>query len=93
MRERLIAKGFTNKRVTDAVNYVIDTCKYPTPTVADFVGYDKKVKLYTYNEACNELGIGLQLDREFAPVKVNGLEKPLWVRKVDKKNYNLPDEI
>ena len=39
--ERLKANGFTDERLTNAVNGVIDTCKYPTPTVAHFMSYDE----------------------------------------------------
>lgn len=41
--DRLKAKGFTNDRLNDAVIHVIDTCKYPVPTIADFLSYDKKI--------------------------------------------------
>lgn len=39
--ERLRAKGFSDEKLDDAVNRVIDTCKYPTPTVAHFMSYDE----------------------------------------------------
>lgn len=37
--ERLKEKKFTVVQITEAVNGVIDTCKYPTPTIAHFIGY------------------------------------------------------
>jgi hypothetical protein len=53
LMDRLIEKGFTNERLRDAVDYVIDTCQYPTPTAANFLSYDRLEKLYTYNEVCD----------------------------------------
>lgn len=38
--ERLKANEFTDERFEAAVNNVIDNCKYPTPTIADFLSYN-----------------------------------------------------
>lgn len=40
--ERMKAKGFTDERLTNAVNFVVDTCKYPTPTIAHFIAFDEE---------------------------------------------------
>lgn len=48
--ERLIVNGFTEKRVKDAIAYLIDNFKYQVPSVADIISFDKKIKLYSYNE-------------------------------------------
>jgi hypothetical protein len=37
--ERLKAHGFSDRELTKAVNHVIDTCKYPQPTIAEFISY------------------------------------------------------
>jgi hypothetical protein len=55
LSERVAANGFTDERIQDAVNHVVDTCKYPTPTVADFMSFDKKRRIYTYAEMCNKV--------------------------------------
>ena len=52
LAERLIANGFTDERLTDAVNNVIDNFQYKELNIADIVSFDKKIKLYTYSEAC-----------------------------------------
>ena len=52
LAERLIANGFTDERLTDAVNNVIDNFQYKELNVSDIVQFDKKIKLYTYSEAC-----------------------------------------
>ena len=48
--DRIKANNFTDQRLKDAVNYVIDNCVYPTPSIAQFVSFDKKTKLYTYDQ-------------------------------------------
>jgi hypothetical protein len=40
--ERLKEKEFSNERFNNAVDGVIDTCKYPTPTVAHFMCFDEE---------------------------------------------------
>ena len=40
--ERLKAHNFTDEELSDAVNHVIDTCKYPTPTIAEFISFIKE---------------------------------------------------
>ena len=48
--ERLADNGFTAQRVKDAINNVIDSCPYKKPSISEIISFDKKVKLYTYNE-------------------------------------------
>lgn len=69
LMDRLIEKGFTNERLRDAVNYVIDTCQYPTPTAANFLSYDRLEKLYTYNEVCDMVTRnGYNMEKDFEKV-------------------------
>lgn len=41
---------FTDKKLTDAVKNLIKTCQYPEPTIANILGYDKRIKAYTWDE-------------------------------------------
>jgi hypothetical protein len=50
LMNRLKDKGFTDQQLIDSVNNVIDTCVYPVPTIANFINFEKKVRLFTYNE-------------------------------------------
>ncbi len=45
--ELLKENEFSNERYLDAVQHVICTCKYPSPTIADFIQYDKFIIVYT----------------------------------------------
>jgi hypothetical protein len=46
----LIDEKFTDQRLIDSTNNLIKTCIYPEPTIASLLGYDKKAKLYTWDE-------------------------------------------
>ena len=48
--DRMVANRFTRNRVFDAINNIIDNCHYKRPMIAEIVGFDKKVRLYTYSE-------------------------------------------
>jgi len=50
LSDRIKDNVFTDKRLIDSVNNCIDLCVYPTPTVAQLISFDKRVKLYTYNQ-------------------------------------------
>lgn len=53
LAERILDTGFTGERLKSAVNSVIDGFKYKDLNVSDIIQFDKRVKLYTYNEVCN----------------------------------------
>ncbi|HZJ79098.1 MAG TPA: hypothetical protein VFC69_00815 [Dysgonamonadaceae bacterium] len=83
LAERLIANGFTDERLADAVNNVIDTFQYKELNISDIVKFDKKIRLYTYSEACRlvtEKGyeFGRDLHRRTIDDKVYWvMEKPI----------------
>lgn len=52
LAERLIANGFSDQRLTDAVNNAIDNFQYKELNISDIVRFDKKMRLYNYSEAC-----------------------------------------
>lgn len=54
--------GFSDSRLMDAVKHVIKTCIYPTPTIAQIISYDRRVKLHTYVEVCTMIEKGYRMD-------------------------------
>ena len=52
LAERLVANGFTDERLTDAVNNVIDNFEYKELNISNIIKFDKKVKLYNHKQAC-----------------------------------------
>ena len=80
-------------RFVNAINHVIDTCKYPTPTIADFIGYDKQIKLYSYDEMLVKINfagnsVSFPWDN-YKPVKFMDREKLVWVHNDDIRKYKL----
>ena len=85
LTESLKRNGFTDERFTDAVNYVIDHCRYPKPSIADFVSYDKKIKVYRYDEMVENSFDFLR----FKKVRLTEEQsKPLYVRLEDFETNN-----
>lgn len=89
--ERLKDKGFSDQRLTDAVNNVIDTCQYPTPTLANFLSFDRRVKILDYGQLVDQITNHQASWDAFTKLKMEG--KNYWVRMTDKLMFNLPDEI
>ena len=86
LAESLKRNNFTDNRFADAVNHVIDNCVYPTPSIADFIGFDRSVKLFTYSEMLN---CNLGTDG-FVAIKINpDQDKPSWVTTSDYQKYGL----
>lgn len=79
--------GFTNTRLRDAVKYVICNCQYPQPTIAQFISFDKRIKLYTYSQYCKlcDEGDG----KNYLPVKVGNNTNPVWAHINDINEYKL----
>ncbi len=88
---RVKDKGFTDERLTDAVNHVIDNCQYPTPTLANFLSFDKRIKVISYDELCDLVGSQKASFNSYSAIIIN--EKRFYVRNSDKELYNLPSEI
>lgn len=80
LTERLIANGFTDERLSDAVNNVIDNFQYKEINISDIVKFDRKKRLYSYKEACamvteGKATFGEDLNR------VEMGDKVYWVKK------------
>ena len=89
--DRLKEKGFSDERLKDAVNSVIDNCHYPTPTLANFLSFDKRVKILTYQELCSMVTEGEASYSRYSRIKIKG--KIYFVRTVDKDTFNIPEEL
>jgi len=72
LTERIIANGFSDQRLADAVNNVIDNFRYKELSVADIIQHDKRVKLYTYSEAAAMVIEGKATFEDFETRKING---------------------
>lgn len=84
--ERIVANGFTNERLIDAVDNLIDNFKYPNPSIADIVGFDCRIKLYSHSDYCNEISSKKAIDADFCQHRIE--DKLFWVKISDCERYN-----
>jgi len=90
LAERIKDSEYTDQQLHDAVNYLIDTCIYPQPTIANIMTFKNNVRLHTYTEICNMVDTaGKAVWDEYVAVDIEGLDKKVWVRKIDAKKYGL----
>ena len=90
LTDRIKANNFSDERLNDAVNNVIDTCVYPQPTIAQFISFDKRIKVYDYSEYCKlcEEGQG----KNYKPIKFKNRPAPVWIHINDIAIYNIKTE-
>ena len=84
LSKRVKDNGFSDERLRDAVRHVIDNCIYPNPTIAQFIGFDKKVRLFTYHEMLekvNNSGGDSSVWSYYETMSING--KMFWFSKVE----------
>ena len=90
LADRLTANNYCDERLNDAVAHVIDNCIYPTPTIAQFISFDKRMKLYTYGQVLkmNDELSGKAFEY-YRPVSIGKNEFPVYSHLNDIKQYNL----
>ena len=88
--ERLKANGFTDERLNDAITHVIDTCIYPTPTIAQFISFDKRVKTYSYHQLVNLIEDGDNMNN-YQSFKFKDRPIRVWIHKNDVAMYNITE--
>jgi len=88
LHRRIKEKNFSDTRLIDAVNHVIDTCVYPTPTVASFIGFNKYTELLTYGDMMKGLADDKDIFNRYDTVKIEGVTKAMYAKKEDIEKYN-----
>lgn len=85
--EMLKKENFTSQRFSEAVDYVIKTCVYPTPTIAQFLRYNRTVKLYDYGQMIDAAEKNKDIFSERLPIQIDGYV--FWAKKKDVEMFNL----
>ncbi|WP_019540586.1 hypothetical protein [Proteiniphilum acetatigenes] len=81
LSERIIANDFTENRLIDAINHVIDNFAYKELNISDVIRFDRKVKLYTYPEVSDLVTAGKASFSDFEIREIDG--KTFRVKKSD----------
>jgi len=85
--ERIVANGFTNNRLKDAVGNVIDNFTYQKPNISDIIRFDKKIKLYNAAETSKMVTDEGYRYEDFSHYHRNG--QLYWIKKTDQEMYNI----
>jgi hypothetical protein len=80
LAERIVDNGFTEQRLTDAVNCVIDNFPYKELNVADIIKFDRRVKLYSGSEFIKAQTNGIHPSK-FEMREIDGVK--FWILKED----------
>jgi len=91
LMDRVKENGFTDKRLKDSINQLIDNFIYPNPSIANIIGFDKRIKLITYNQRCTLQSENPGSFNDYTKVLKNG--KVFFISKAEKEQYNIPDEL
>lgn len=89
--ERLKANNYTDKRLNDAIGHVIDNCIYPTPTIAQFISFDKRMKLYSYEDVLKINDQTQSAFQTYRPVRFSDNPKPIYAHVNDIVEYKLKE--
>ena len=90
LQEMIKSEEFSDQCFRDSVTYVIKTCVYPKPTIAQFISWDRVFKIHTYLEYCKLVSEG-DNGENYKPIKFKDKEIKVWVHVNDIKRYNLKD--
>lgn len=80
--------GFTDQRLKDVVQHVIETCIYPQPTIAQFLSYDQEIKLYSRSQLLTMNGNGNRPFDIYKAVDI-GKDVPMYATEEDIIKYKL----
>lgn len=81
LTERIVANGFSDRRLKDAVAKVIDTFSYKEINISDVVGFDRRIRVYTYGEMCDQITERLAAADDFEMKILNN--RKFWIKKTD----------
>ena len=90
LQERVKSHNFSDNRLLDAVNNVIDNCIYPKPTIAQFISFDRRIQVFTHDQMCKKQSeYGLEIWNSYKAVKLDGMIKPVWIHVNDIEKYKI----
>ncbi len=89
LSDRIKDNKFTDKRLNDSINNVVDNCIYPTPTIAQFISFDKRIELYSYEEMLELNNQTQTAFKTYKSVKIAGISRPMYANINDIEMYNL----
>ena len=87
--DRVRELKISDERLKFAVSHVIDNCEYPSPTIAQFIGFDRKIKLYNQQQIIKMNDDVQGIAKFYKLVRLIGQSKPLYAHESDIEKYKL----
>ena len=82
--------NISDDRLKASVNNVIDNCQYPTPTIAQFINFDKSVEVLDYNQMLKKNDeLHGKVAQFYKSIRLQGFDKPFWAKVTDIQKYGL----
>ena len=72
LAERVMDNGFSSERLKHAINHVLDNFQYKELNISDIIRFDKRVRLYSYNEASCMVTEGKAAFSDFSKREIDG---------------------
>lgn len=81
----MIKRGWTEKRLIDAYEYVLSNHVWNTPVMpAEILSYDRNIKFNTYDE------ISLRIN-QYVSIYYDGINAPVYITKKEQAEFNFPE--
>ena len=90
LSNRIKENGFSDQRLIDAVNNVVDNCPYPQPTIAQFISFDKKIKTFTYHQIVRLVEDGDNMEN-YQSFQFKDRPVREWIHKNDVALYHITE--
>lgn len=87
--DRVRELKISDQRLKFAVAHVIDNCEYPTPTLAQFIRYDRKIKVFNHVQILKMNDDVQGVAKFYRLVRLFNQTKPLYAHESDIERYNL----
>jgi len=75
LTDRLIDNKFTAERVKDAINHIIDTSPYKRPAIAEIISFDRKMKVFTFEEIQAKCRWDFKAFEHYEQIEINGKKR------------------
>ena len=72
LAERVMDNGFSSERLKHAINHVLDNFQYKELNISDIIRFDRRARLYSYNEVCYLVLKGQASFADFERRVING---------------------
>ena len=101
LMDRFAEHGFSDRRMIDAVKHVIDTYEGygRLPNIANFIQFDRQVRLYRHSELDGVVGRGDASYTDFAIARIEGVsgcrsaeeagKPPLYILRRDAEKHRI----